>query len=366
MIGRIQVPSRLAIVILGTVLVALLWLLACGEEESGTVPVAKQPAAPAEAPTAQPVPNVNPSQRPTPRPPSTPEPAPTAPRPTSTSTPTPEATPLSIAGQIPPTATPSPTSIPVLPTPLPAAMQAKLLSELDHEYRERCRHYMRENEQPVTYMEFKELDPESMTDLERVLWGGLIGDQGAHGICRDYWSEPLSVRNANKRNDSFRNRCYAELWDGHQRVADAKFLHFDQYARIANWLDIPGEELIEMSPQPLDLVIAEWEGGGGWEVWQTYPPAYPTDEWAGLFQYSGHGDRQGAWPGYVSRFEGQYPNSDCARYYPQLFLGRWVPLDTAVILKQVQDEAARTTPTPQPADLLAWINQRDRPVYIAR
>ena len=362
--------SRLTAIASAGVLIGLAALAACGDSQSvqpgvPAQPVAKQPAPAVEAPTAAPLRPEAAPIRSTPEPPNTPRPASTVPKATPTSTSTPESTPLSLAGQIPPTATPSPTAIPVLPTPIPEAMQAKLLSELDAEYRLRCLHAVRESEQPVTYLEFRELDPVSMTDIERTLWRQQLGS-GPLKWCKDYWSEPLSVKNANKRSDSYRDRCYAQLWDGHQRVVDAKFLHFDQYARIANWMDIPGEELVEMSPEPLDLVIAAWEGGG--EIWQTSPLPDPTDEWAGLFRYSepSYGHRPGAWPGNVSHFEGLYPDGDCAQYYPQLFVGRWIPIDTAVTLQEMQVEAMRTTPTPQSADMAAWINQRDRPVFIVR
>ena len=117
------------------------------------------------------------------------------PWPTPTLTHSPEATLLSLSGQIPPTLTPSPTPTPLLlATPLPAAMQAKLISEIDREHRERCRHYMREEQQPVTYMEFLDLDPDNMSDLGRVLWGSLIRDDESRIHCRDYWSDRLPKR----------------------------------------------------------------------------------------------------------------------------------------------------------------------------
>ena len=364
--------SRLTIFILGAVLVALLGLLACGEDVPDTVPVAKQPAAPAEAPTAQPVPDVTPSQRPTPRPPSTPEPAPTSPRPTSTSTPTPEATPLSLAGQIPPTATPSPTPTPLLlATPLPEAMQAKLLSEIDHEYRERCRHYMREEQQPVTYMEFLDLDPDNMSDLDRILWGSLISDDENRLHCRDYWSEPLSARNADKRNESFRQECYAELWRGRESFRQnlqyydgEEAPRFDQFSRVANWMDIPGEALLDLNPKPVELVQTVWE-----RIYVMREEIEPSDEWFGLIRDASYDN--GAWPENhlaVGPQLGEGYGYWCVLYYPQLFTGRWVPIDTTVTLQRLQMALLSdpNTPTPIPHDMGAWINQRDRPVFIVR
>ena len=73
-----------------------------------------------------------------------------------------------MAGRITPTATPTPWPT---PTPIPVTARDTQLSELEEEYRVRCLHYVREREQPVTYAEFRELNPDNMTDLERALWG---------------------------------------------------------------------------------------------------------------------------------------------------------------------------------------------------
>ena len=238
--------SRLTVIASAGVVMALGALAACSdsmlaEPDTAAQPAAKEPAPAAAAPTAVPLGPEAARSRPTPQPPNTPRPAPTVLRATSTSTPMPESTPLSLAGQIPPTATPSPTPTPtLLATPLPADMQARLLSEIDHEYRERCRHYMREEQQPVTYMEFLDLDPDRMSDLDRVLWSGLIHDDEDRVHCRDYWSEPLSTRNADKRNESFRRECYAELWQGREyflqnleHYDDGEAPGFDQYSSIS-------------------------------------------------------------------------------------------------------------------------------------
>lgn len=70
--------------------------------------------------------------------------------------PTTESTPLLLAGRLPPTAIPLPTVIRVLPAPITEAMQARLLSDINAEGRLHCLHAVRENDQPVTYMELRE------------------------------------------------------------------------------------------------------------------------------------------------------------------------------------------------------------------
>ena len=367
--------SRLTVIASAGFLMAQVVLAACSDSmlvELDSQPVAREPAPAADAPTAVPLGTEVVSPRPTPQPPNTPRPAPTVPRATSTSTPTPESTPLSLAGQIPPTATPSPTPTPtLLATPLPAAMRARLLSEIDHEYRERCRHYMREEQQPVSYMGFLDLDPDRMSDLDRVLWGGLIHDDENRIHCRDYWSEPLSTRNAHKRNESFRQECYDQLWQGREyflqnleNYGDDEAPRFDQYSRVANWMDIPGEVLLELEPKPVDLVQEVWE-----RIHVAGEDIEPSVEWYGLLDGASYDS--GAWPDndlVVGPQYGRGYGDSCVLYYPQLFTGRWVPFDTATTRQAMQMShlSGNYTPTPVPHEMGAWINQRDRPVFIVR
>ena len=183
------------------------------------------------------------------------------------------------------------------------------MSELEEEYRMRCLHYVREEAQPVTYAEFRELDPDNMTDLERVLWGQI---RMPRLYCQDYWSEPLSAQNAHKRNNSYWNECYRGLWYSRENYLQYEDYRWDQHSRIANWLDIPGDDLLEMSPRPLDLVVIAWERERG-----GYEPE-PEDEWYGILR---------AWPiaddYYMVNFrEGRNSDADeCVYYYPQLFTG---------------------------------------------
>ena len=216
----------------------------------------------------------------------------------------------------------------------------------------RCLHYVREYEQPVTYAEFRDLEPDGMTDLERVLWGQISNDNEFERYCRDYLSEPLSARNAHKRNESYRDKCYEGLWDSRKSYL-YEDNRWDQFSRIANWLDIPGETLLEMSPRPLDLVMTAWERERrGYEF-------RPEDEWYGILR---------AWPRHYFEVGPQLNRSDssseyCVHYYPQMFTGRWIPLDTALTRREMAEERGFETPTPLPSEIRRWINRKDRPVF---
>ena len=354
---------KFAVFLLGLLMVGVSLAVGCGlgdggEEDAGAV--VRERELPTLPPTPEPVATVEVAPEPTaiPKPPATPRPAPTAaPAPTIPPSPTatPEATPLSLAGRITPTATATPWPT---PTPIPSVARDAQLSELEAEYRMRCLQYVRENARPVTYAEFRELDPDNMTDLERVLWGQIGGIHREY--CQDYWSEPLSVENAGKRNESYRDECYQGLWysrENHRyQYEDYQYddIRWDQFSRVANWLDIPGDALVEMSPKPLDLVMTAWE-----REQRGYEPEF-EDEWYGIFE---------AWPStgdyYMvnSRVGRNGEAYECVRYYPQLFTGRWIPLDTAITRQEMQDERRLATPTPLPSEMGRWINQRDRPVF---
>ena len=353
---------KFAVLLLGLLVVGASLAVGCGlssdEEDAGAV--VRERELPALPPTPEPVPTIEAAPEPTaiPEPPATPRPAPTAlPAPTVTPSPTvpPEATPLSLAGRITPTATATPWPTPTL---IPSVARDAQLSELEAEYRMRCLHHVRESNHPVTYAEFRELDPDNMTDLERVLWGQIGGIHREY--CQDYWSEPLSVENASKRNESYRDECYQGLWysrENHRyQYDDYEYddIRWDQFSRVANWLDIPGNALVEMSPKPLDLVMTAWE-----REQRGYEPELEY-EWYGIFE---------AWPStgdyYTvnSRVGRNGEAYECVQYYPQLFTGRWIPLDTAITRQEMQDDRRLATPTPLPSEMGRWVNQRDRPVF---
>ena len=323
---------------------------ACGQDLSSgdSEPPVQTQQPPAPAATAVPAPEPPTPVPPTPRPPPPPALAPTAaPAPTQLPA-TPSATPLALAGRITPTATATPWPT---PTPVPKAARTVELSELALEYRERCKHWVRGLGDGITYVEFLTLEPETMSDLDRVLWRDVLDNYVQ--FCQDYLSEPLSSGNADKRNESYRGACYERLWE--QRGWRDSNGSWDQYSRIANWLDIPGGELLEMSPRPLDLVQTAWERS------ERGQETDPEDEWHGILE---------AWPiadddlQPSDRWGRNNDSEECVAYYPQLFTGRWIPLDTAITCQEMQESRRMETPTPTPSDMRRWIGQRDRPVFM--
>ena len=108
-----------------------------------------------------------------------------------------------------------------------------------------------------------------------------------------------------------------------------------------------------MSPRPLDLVVTAWERERRGHEFG------PEDEWYGILW---------AWPRHYFEVGPQLNQSDssseyCVHYYPQLFTGRWIPLDTAVTRHEMQEERRFETPTPLPSEIRRWINQKDRLVF---
>ena len=200
------------------------------------------------------------------------------------------------------------------------------------------------------------MDPYDMTDLERVLWGGVIrgqdrvssvsvyyssssdyGDfrfQSNHvEWCQDYWSEPLNPENANKRNHpAWQLWCWAELPENvrgfEQRVRNA-FENYEsegmspvivnQYARVMNWTDIDGDTLLRIEPKPREIIQVVWdrESGG--------PSRYRERNNISSWPLSSTKADDVEWWGIESAWESNW--GSCKNYYPQLFFGRWVPLD---------------------------------------
>ena len=215
--------------------------------------------------------------------PSTPRPAPT---PAPAKTPTFAVTPLAVLSAYTPvptmTAVPRPTATPV------NSEQAEIRRK---ENIERCKHWALQLLQPVVYSRFEKLDPYDMTDLERVLWGGvLLGQNQFQSIpypfepfgeewgnhkewCQDYWSEALSAENAHKRNhEVFRVQCIARLApraiqfaDNAERACDGGWCEsvspvvISQAARLMNWMDMEWRALMALDKKPHELVAEAWD-----------------------------------------------------------------------------------------------------------
>ena len=356
-------------------------LTACGD--GGTVS-APSPAAPPQEPATPQAPERESSEPPaTAMPADTPEPARPADTPVSvntplavvpshiseaspTSVPSPStaAAPLASGLAVLPSYTPepSPTSI-TIPTATPVSTEAK--QELRDEYLQRCRHWALNNLPPLVFNEFDSLNPYDMTDLQRTLWsdqlnGGFRVGEGSW--CRDYWSEELSVSNASKRNDQFYDSCKLNLVERGVRFEnfwqtsntdDMSPILVNQYVRILNWLDITGDDLLSMDQRPDELIR---------RLTETAETRYINDN------VSKHlGPRKGA-PSEVIEWwkieELWNDVSDCSAYYPQLFFGRWIPVDTYGFNNKIQGDANLLQEARDRDDWPDWADQKDRDILI--
>lgn len=338
----------------------------------------------------------------TPMPPSTPEQprggeesgaAPSTPR--SAATPEPANTPISAGTPLAvlPSYTPEPTATAAprptaIPTDSPAAMAQR------EEYVARCKHWALRNLQPIEYSRFEELDPYKMTDLERVLWGSVltgrdqVSDIGAyysnsvdHGNflfqgnhvewCQDYWSEPLSPENAGKRNHpAWRITCQANLpgdaWEFEERVEYAfdeyesegmSGVIVNQYARILNWVDIDGDTLLEIEPKPHEIVRMVWDREDDGP--SRYRERNRISDWP---LASARADDIEWW-----HIEGVWSSdywSSCKSYYPQLFFGRWVPIDDFGVDEWMEEAQANLEEQRERDDWPEWADGPDRDILI--
>ena len=134
----------------------------------------------------------------------------------------------------------------------------------------------------VLIEKIEEADPDTLTDKQRWEWLKVLGQvSGSYNVinsCQALWSEPITPANAAKRNDDFYDECAG----GFDRILneDSNNYRYDEYG-FAYAADI-----LELLRRP-------------------YPSLSLTDRVVlrMLFENS----------------------SSCVRYYPQLFLGRWVP-----------------------------------------
>lgn len=94
------------------------------------------------------------------------------------------------------------------------------------EARTRCLHWATDNLNAIQYRNLEQADPQNLDDLDRALWRQTLSggpwryypdepevarvEHGGNIHCRIYWAEPVSKRNAAKRNEAFRYQC--EQW----------------------------------------------------------------------------------------------------------------------------------------------------------
>lgn len=320
--------------------------------------------------------------------PSTPRPAPT---PAPANTPVSMMTPLAVL----PSYTPEPTAT-VVPRSTAVPIDSPNAKEQREENIARCKHWALRNLQPIEYSRFEVLDPHNMTDLERILWGSVIVGQdqvfgtGAYYSsnddygdfrfqsnhvewCQDYWSEPLSAENAGKRNHpAWHTACLANLPDHARRIEDElkySFEHYEsegmsavivnQYARILNLMDIDGETLLKVEPKPRDIVRIVWDRD------DDGPSRYRERNRIGDWPLTSTSAEDIEW----WRIERAWSENwgYCKNYYPQLFFGRWVPLDDFVdfVVEEWLEEAQEQLEEQRARDDWPdWADGPDRDILI--
>lgn len=255
-----------------------------------------------------------------------------------------ESTPLAVLPALTPT--PTPTLTPTL-TPQPAQEATATANRLASDDLRRCDHWALTTLPPIVYSRFETLNPSTMPDLDRALWKATLeryADGAEMALCRDYYSEPLSASNAAKRNEFWRSECYRDMYNRAERVnnqyghaifaGNAPRNAINQFARVMNWMDIPAETLADMDEPPLSLLqrIAATEAG------------YYLTSSGGNGDYphtSEVSDEQLEWFGLAYAFA----SSACHKFYPQLFVGRWIPDDFG---------NGRITPTAIPQDTFGY------------
>ena len=317
--------------------------------------------------------------------PNTPEPA--AP-PAPANTPLSVITPLAVL----PSYTPEPTAtaIPRL-TPTPVSSESAMAQR--EENIARCKHWALRNMKPIEYSRFEELDPYNMTDLERVLWGSVIvgqdrvpsasayysnnhdyGDfrfESDHAEwCHDYWSEPLNPENANKRNHpAWQTWCMVQLpgdartFEGRVKNAFEQYesegmspVIVNQYARILNWMDIDGDTLLKVEPKPREMIQVVWdrENDG--------PSRYRERNRISDWPLSSSKAEDIEWWHIESVWQADW--EECKSYYPQLFFGRWVPLDDFRADEWLEEAQERLEERRERDDWPEWSEGPDRNILI--
>ena len=209
-----------------------------------------------------------------------------------------------------------------------------------------------------------------MTDLQRTLWSDqLNGDirRGEGLWCQDYWSEELSVSNASKRNDQFYYACKKNLvtngmgfergvrYDYETGPGDMSRILVNQHVRLLNWLDITGDELLNMEQRPDELIR---------RLIETTENRYNENN---VSKGKGYWPREGAPSEVIEWWKieepwGNFPN--CKKYYPQLFFGHWIPVDTYGFNNKIQGDANLLQEARDRDDWPDWADQKDRDILI--
>lgn len=246
-------------------------------------------------------------------------------------------------------------------TPVPQATAAERSARIpkDDEHRRRCRFWALNNLEPVVYGEFSKLDPDSMDDLDRILWSTKLqrGNLGYYdydlagsdeipllvprdpGIyCRDYWAEPLNRSNADLRNHEFELKCrdrleksirsrYSHLADAVNYQEDNALVYQtpNQHVRVLQWLDISGDELLNSDNPPYRILQEQSR-----HYYAHYHSSIPTEDDLEDYKEETGSRLNMEWLGILAA-AGMTSNSskitECHYFYPQVFYGYWVPMD---------------------------------------
>jgi len=274
-----------------------------------------------------------------------------------------------VLSRITPTPTPEPDTI---LTPAPALTDEQIQHQMEVRYTEalvRCRHSLLtdNNVSGAFVAAFTSLSPQAMSDLERSLWRGSLG---RNFYCWPYYAERLSADNASKRNWQYQARCleninrdknifYEEAGDDIRR-GNAHPQTINQYARMMNYVETTGDELMAMTVKPFELylklnygrnynpariIIPELGNGNGWllliqpnEPQEDVSTPYERGETPLPAEWLTHRSNsydtpdvnatlaQVEWYGFGTAF--YVSGNACLRYYPQLFTGYWIPWDS--------------------------------------
>ena len=242
----------------------------------------------------------------------------------------------------------------------PPAQQSARISQND-EHRRRCQFWALNNLQPVVHREFAKLEPNSMDDLDRILWRSKLHPKEHLGYykepddsqdiptlkpqnpgvyCRDYWAEPLNRSNADLRNHGFETQCrtqleqhitneYVRLGDQAGREEENELVYRipNQYVRILQWLDLNGDDLMDSANPPYRILEEQSRHAYAYEenrrLKQEYLDHYQREnqtrldpEWLGILRAAG-----------MNSSSSSSGLRMCHNYYPQVFYGYWIPID---------------------------------------
>lgn len=244
-----------------------------------------------------------------------------------------------------------------------AAQRSARIPEHD-EYRRRCRFWALNNLEPVVYAEFTKMNPDSMDDLDRILWRTILHRDSSLGYydddyaergdsrfrvpdepgiyCRDYWAEPLSRSNADLRNHGFERSCRLNLEERmtqqyrymteavnyrEDKDEEVAFQIPNQYVRILQWMDISGGDLLDSGNPPYRILEEQSK-----RLYAYISSGYSIPSEADIENYERETDEplNLEWLSILVATDMAGNSSgvrECHYYYPQVFFGYWVPFD---------------------------------------